>query len=61
MCSLNTGGILNKLHDPEFIEFVEQFDLVCIQETKVDQADTIEIPGYEVKIRQVQENLQSMV
>lgn len=46
MCSLNVGGLMSKLTYPDFQEFVENFDLVGLSETKLDKIDRPDVNGY---------------
>ena len=46
--SLNVCGLAAKCVLPEFIEFVNSFDILAIQESKTDDTDDIQIPGYHV-------------
>ena len=41
-------GLVSKLKFPEFINLINQFDIVGIQESKTDNTDVINIPGYSV-------------
>ena len=40
------NGLISKLEHEEFIEFVNQYDIICLTETKTDNCDCIEIDGY---------------
>ncbi|MCW4346970.1 MAG: reverse transcriptase domain-containing protein [Candidatus Thiodiazotropha endolucinida] len=44
--SINVCGLISKLNCPEFISLVNNYDIIGLQETKLDDIDTIEIPGY---------------
>ncbi|MEW8546328.1 MAG: reverse transcriptase family protein [Candidatus Thiodiazotropha sp.] len=47
--SLNVCGLVTKLKCPEFVSLIQEYDLIGIQETKTDDADSyIDIPGYEI-------------
>lgn len=47
--TLNVCGLNSKLKCPEFISFLNQYDIIGLQETKTDDTDThIEIPGYKI-------------
>ena len=47
--SLNVCGLVSKLKCPEFVSLINEYDLVGIQETKTDDADShIDIPGYDI-------------
>ena len=41
-------GLVSKLKFPEFINLINQFDIVGIQESNTDNTDVINIPGYSV-------------
>ena len=40
-----------KFNYPEFIEMINDFDILCLVETKTDVCDIITIPGYIVKMK----------
>ena len=44
--SLNVCGIKRKLQYPEFINFISNYDILCFVESKTDDTDVIEIPGF---------------
>ena len=44
--SINVCGLISKLNCPEFISLVNNYDIVGLKETKLDDIDTINIPGY---------------
>ena len=46
--SLNTCGLKPKLDCPEFISFISDYDIVGIQESKLDDLDIISINNYHV-------------
>ena len=47
--SLNVCGLSSKLKCPEVISLINQYDIIGLQETKTDDADSyIEIPGYKL-------------
>ena len=48
LLSLNVCGLRNKLRYPEFVELINSYDLIGVQETKLDDADCLEIPGYTI-------------
>ena len=48
LLSLNVCGLKSKLKIPEFIEMVNSYDIVALQETKLDDVDYIEVPGYTI-------------
>jgi exonuclease III len=41
-------GVNKRLQYPEFLEFLNDFDVIGLQETKVDDSDNLQIPGYTV-------------
>ena len=45
---VNVCGLASKCHVPEFLNFVESFDIEGIQGSKTDDTDTICIPGYQI-------------
>ena len=48
IASLNVCGINSKLRCPEFVQWINKFDIICLQETKTDEADDIQVSGYTV-------------
>lgn len=38
----------NKLKIPEFIDLIHEHDIIGLQETKLDDVDTTDIPGYKI-------------
>ena len=46
--SLNTCGLKSKLICPEFISFISDYDIVGIQESKLDDIDIISIDNYKI-------------
>lgn len=51
MLSLNCCGIIQKMKYPEFVDLVKNYDFICLSESKTDELDTIDIPGYTFKIK----------
>ena len=45
--SLNTCGLKRKVLYPDFTEIIEQFDIFCVMETKLDDLGIIDINGYD--------------
>jgi len=41
--SLNVCGLVKKLHYPDFIEFVNAYDIICLSETKLDECDILNV------------------
>ena len=48
MLSINVCGLKKKLNTPEFVNLINSYDIVGIQETRLDDADNITIPGYTI-------------
>lgn len=46
--SINVCGLLSKLHFSEFNELIQDHDIIGIQETKLDDVDTVNIRGYNI-------------
>ena len=46
--SLNVCGLITKSNYPEFIELIQNYDIIGIQESKTDDCDFVNIPGYNV-------------
>lgn len=49
--SLNVCGLLSKLNCPEFLSLIHEYDLICIQESRLDDLDTVTISGYQIFIK----------
>ena len=47
IATLNVCGLRRRSNFPEFLEFVQRFDLLCLNETKIDETDVISFPGYD--------------
>ena len=43
---MNVCGLKRRICYPEFIEFINNYDLFCVIETKLDDYDNVSIPGY---------------
>ena len=39
IATLNVCGLRRRSNFPEFLEFVKRFDLLCLNETKIDETD----------------------
>ena len=48
---LNCCGLYLRLNYPEFGELICQHDFICLQETKTDDTDQINFPGYIFKTK----------
>ena len=46
--SLNVCGLVSKLHNPDFVEFLSLYDIICLTETKIDKIDDVVFEGYEL-------------
>ena len=46
--SINNCGLKSKLACPEFILFIESHDIICVQESKLDDVDSVQINGFTV-------------
>ena len=44
--SLNVCGLSAKLRCPEFCDFLNQYEIIGLQESKTDDTDSIVLPGY---------------
>lgn len=41
--SLNVCGLCSKLQTPDFLEFINEHEIVCLTETQTDCADVIDV------------------
>jgi hypothetical protein len=48
---LNCCGLKKRTRYPEFENLVFKHDIICLQETKTDDFDQIDIPGYIFKLK----------
>lgn len=46
--SINVCGLKSQLLCPEYVSFINAYDIICVQESKLDDVDLIKIDGYEV-------------
>ena len=46
---INVCGLLSKFNVPDFIDFISEYDLICICESKFDDADVhnVDLDGYQ--------------
>ena len=44
--SLNVCGVKHRLNYPDFCKLVQNYDIFCVNETKIDKYDTIHLDGY---------------
>lgn len=47
---LNVCGLSSKLKVPEFISFLNKYDIIGLQETKTDESDCIQLDGFYVHL-----------
>ena len=43
---INVCGLVKRIQYPEFMELIEGYDILCFVETKTDDADEINLPGF---------------
>ena len=48
---MNCCGVKLRLQYPEFCELIKKNDIVCLQETKTDDIDKIDLEGYTFKMK----------
>lgn len=53
---MNCCSVLNKINYPEFIDLINKHDFICLSETKTDDFDTIEVPGYKFMMKNRKQN-----
>ena len=41
-------GLSKRANYPEFIELVNKYDVLCFVETKTDDCDQIDLPGFQM-------------
>lgn len=46
--TLNVCGLQSKLISPEFNELINNHDIIGLQETKLDDADMVDVKGYKL-------------
>jgi NADH:ubiquinone oxidoreductase subunit C len=44
--ALNVCGLVSKLRNPDFREFISLYGIICLTETKLDNYDEVELDGY---------------
>ena len=44
--ALNVCGLVSKLRNPDFIECISLYGIICLTETKLDNCDEAELDGY---------------
>jgi len=50
-CHWNVGGLLPKLNDPDFVQYVSSFDFVCLVETFVTEIKSSFFPSHEAFVK----------
>ena len=46
--TINVCGIKSKLKFPDFCDYIQEYGFIGINETKLDEFDTLEIEGYNI-------------
>ena len=49
--TLNVCGLSRRCKYPEFLEFIQTFDVLCLVETKTDDVDQIDLPEFEIHMK----------
>ena len=49
--SLNVCGVNRRLQYDEFVKFLSSCDVICLTETKTDDTDVVQIPGFSVFLK----------
>ncbi|CAG2251519.1 unnamed protein product [Mytilus edulis] len=57
--SLNVCGLASKLGNPDFVEFISLYDVICLTETKIDKYDVIDVDGFSLLPSVVRQNCKS--
>ena len=57
--SLNVCGLASKLGNPDFVEFISLYDVICLTETKIDKYDVINVDGFSLLPSVVRQNCKS--
>jgi exonuclease III len=47
----NVCGLKRRIQYPEFLELVNDYDILCFVETKTDDVDEIDLPGFIIKMK----------
>lgn len=48
--TINICGLKRRIQYPEFLELVNDYDILCFVETKTDDVDEIDLPGFIIKM-----------
>jgi hypothetical protein len=59
--SLNVCGLKTRSKFPDFVEAVKMFDILCVQETKLDQYDLVSVPDYSFFVKTETRKIQTKV
>ena len=54
--ALNVCGLVSKINNPDFIEFISLYDIICLTETKIDQYDEVAIDGFKLLPSVIRQN-----
>jgi len=49
--TINVCGLKRRIQYPEFLELVNDYDILCFVETKTDDVDEIDLPGFIIKMK----------
>ena len=48
ICTINVCGLKSKLLYPEFEDFLDKYDIICVTESKLDKFDSIKLDNYSI-------------
>ena len=48
ICTINVCGLKSKLLYPEFDDFLDKYDIICITESKLDRFDSINLDNFSI-------------
>ena len=54
--SINVGGLKSKLKSNDFEDYISDYDIVCLSETKLNNLDTIEITNHKMYVNNFTSN-----
>ena len=49
--TLNVCGLSRRVQYPEFLDLINNYDILCLVETKTDDVDEISIPNFEINMK----------
>jgi hypothetical protein len=49
--TINVCGLIRRIQYPECFELVNDYDIFCFVETKTDDVDEIDLPGFIIKMK----------